>query len=202
MAKIILEVDCVNQIDQNQSGGRLIVEEERVILVNEQDEVIGFGDKIETHLNGDLHRAFSVFIFNSRGELLLQKRSATKYHSKSLWSNACCGHPRPGESIGASAHRRLKEEMGFSCELKEIFSFTYRVKLDNNFFENEYDHVFVGSFDGEPVPNPHEVDDWKWIDLMTLKKDLEENLPDYTYWLSVSLDKLIVRLGAQSATSV
>lgn len=170
--------------------------EERVILVNEQDEIIGFGEKIATHLNGDLHRAFSVFIFNSSGELLLQRRAATKYHSKNLWSNACCGHPRPGESIGESAHRRLKEEMGFNCELREVFSFTYRVKLDKNFFENEYDHVFLGSFDGEPVPNPNEVDDWKWIDLKILKKDIDENPTNYTYWLSVSIDKLHAETGS------
>jgi isopentenyl-diphosphate delta-isomerase len=163
--------------------------EENVVLVNLDDEIVGVGEKIETHLRGELHRAFSIFIFNSSGELLLQKRSATKYHSRNLWSNTCCGHPRPEESLEEAAHRRLKEEMGFDCELQETFSFIYKVELDNNFSEYEYDHVFTGRHDGKPVPNPEEVYDWKWVDLTTLQKDLNENPDLYTYWLSISLNK-------------
>lgn len=162
---------------------------EEVVLVNLDDEIVGVGEKIETHLRGDLHRAFSIFVFNSSGELLLQRRSATKYHSRNLWSNTCCGHPRPKEALQAAAHRRLQEEMGFDCELKESFSFIYRVELDNNLSEYEYDHVFVGRYDGKPIPNPDEVHDWKWLDLITLQKDLNEHPDAYTYWLSISLTK-------------
>jgi isopentenyl-diphosphate delta-isomerase len=161
--------------------------QETVVLVNANDEMVGVGEKIETHLRGDLHRAFSIFIFNANGELLLQRRAATKYHSNSLWSNTCCGHPRPQESLAEAAHRRLKEEMGFDCELKEAFTFVYAVKFDNDFSEHEYDHVLVGRYDGKPIPNPEEVDDWKWLDPALLKKDLEENAGNYTYWLPISI---------------
>lgn len=163
--------------------------QERVVLVNSDDEIVGVGEKIETHLRGDLHRAFSIFIFNSKGELLLQRRAATKYHSQSLWSNTCCGHPRPEEFLEEAAHRRLKEEMGFDCELKETFSFVYAVKFDNDFSEHEYDHVFVGRYDGNPVPDPAEVEDWQWVDPVVLKKDLAQNSANYTYWLSILVNE-------------
>lgn len=166
-----------------------------VILVDEKDNVIGTEEKMKTHQEGKLHRAFSIFVFNSKGELLLQKRAKSKYHSGGLWTNTCCSHPRPEEHIEKAVHRRLKEEMGFDCELKEIFSFTYKAKLDNNLFEHEYDHVFIGNFDGEPNPNPEEVDDWKWVDLEELKKDIRENPDSYTYWLKISIDKIISHLG-------
>lgn len=165
--------------------------EETVIIVNEADEVLGSEEKIRTHEIGALHRAFSIFVFNSRGQLLLQKRASTKYHSRSLWSNTCCGHPRPNESIEQAAHRRLKEEMGFDCPLKKIFSFIYRAELDTNLIEYEYDHVFVGVFDHHATPNKNEVDDWRWIDILTLEKDIEENSNQYTCWLKLSLKKTI-----------
>jgi farnesyl-diphosphate farnesyltransferase len=164
---------------------------ERVILVNEDDEVVGFEGKMEAHLLGALHRAFSIFIFNSAGDLLLQKRSSTKYHSQGLWSNTCCGHPRFGESTAQASRRRLSEEMGFDCELREMFEFVYRAELDDGLTEHEYDHVLVGNFDGTPNPSSNEVDDWKWIDLPTLKRDLQENPEEHTYWFRIALEMLI-----------
>ena len=168
-----------------------------VILVDENDEEVGTEEKIKTHREGKLHRAFSIFVFNPKGELLLQRRAKIKYHSGGLWTNTCCSHPSPGETLEEAVHRRLKEEMGFDCELEEIFSFTYQVKFDNDLFENEYDHVFIGKFDGEPTPNPEEVDEWKWIDLEELKKDIQENPDSYTYWLKQSIDKVISYLKSQ-----
>jgi isopentenyl-diphosphate delta-isomerase len=164
---------------------------ERVILVDKNDKEIGTEEKIKVHKEGKLHRAFSIFVFNSKGELLLQKRAKSKYHSSGLWTNSCCSHPKLGEHIEKTVHRRLKEEMGFDCELKEIFSFNYKVKFDNNLFENECDHVFMGIFDGKPNPNSEEVDDWKWIDVEELREDIQENPDNYTYWLKVSIDKII-----------
>jgi len=165
-----------------------------VTLVDENDNEVGTGNKIKTHQEGKLHRAFSIFVFNSKGQLLIQKRAKSKYHSGSLWSNTCCSHPKPRESLKKAVHRRLKEEMGFDCELEEIFSFIYKTKLDNNLFEHEYDHVFIGNFDNEPTPNPKEVDEWKWVDLEVLKKDILENPENYSYWLKLSIDKVISHL--------
>jgi isopentenyl-diphosphate delta-isomerase len=163
---------------------------EELILVNEDDQVIGIGEKLQTHLIGALHRAFSIFIFNSAGQLLLQKRSSTKYHSQGLWSNTCCGHPRMGESIVEASRRRLVEEMGFECELRKVFEFIYRSELDNGLCEHEYDHVVVGKFDGVPKPNRAEVDEWKWLDPMAIKLDIEAHPEDYTYWFRISFDDL------------
>ena len=163
---------------------------EFILTVDENDKVIGKEEKIKTHQLGKLHRAFSIFVFNSKGELLLQRRAKTKYHSGGLWTNTCCSHQRFDETLEKAIHRRLKEEMGFDCELKEIFSFIYKVKFDNGLFEHEYDHVFIGKFDGKPNPNPEEVDEWKWVDLEELKGDIRENPDNYTYWLKVSIDKI------------
>jgi isopentenyl-diphosphate delta-isomerase len=167
---------------------------EYILTVDENDNVTGKEEKIKTHREGRLHRAFSIFVFNSKGELLLQKRAKSKYHSSGLWTNTCCSHQRAGENLEEAVHRRLKEEMGFDCELKEAFTFTYRVKFDNGLSENEYDHVFFGKFDGKPEPNPKEVDDWKWVSLEELRKDIQKNPDDYTYWLKVSIDKVISNL--------
>lgn len=164
---------------------------EYILLVDENDNVIGKEEKIKTHQEGKLHRAFSIFVFNSEGELLLQKRAKSKYHSGGLWSNTCCSHQRVGEILEKAAHRRLKEEMGFDCELKKIFSFTYKVKLNNDLFEHEHDHVFIGNFDGKPNPNSEEVDEWKWVDLKELKRDIQKNPDNYTYWLKMSINKVI-----------
>lgn len=162
--------------------------EERLILVNHRDEVVGFGEKMRTHLDGALHRAFSVFVFNSRGELLIQRRAEAKYHSGGLWSNTCCGHPRPGESTEAAARRRLGEEMGLDCRLVKSFDFTYRVKFDNGLYENELDHVFVGAFDGSPLPDPREVCGWRWVDLPSLRKQMREDPDAYTHWFGLCLE--------------
>jgi isopentenyl-diphosphate delta-isomerase len=163
---------------------------EEVILVNENDEAIGVEEKLQAHLIGSLHRAFSIFIFNSAGYLLLQQRASTKYHSQGLWSNTCCGHPRPGESTERASRRRLFEEMGFDCDVREVFGFIYHTELDNGLFEHEYDHVLVGKFDGMPDPSHAEVDDWKWVSLTTLKLDMQRNPDDFTYWFKVSLGLL------------
>lgn len=174
---------------------------EQVILVNDTDEIIGVEEKIKAHLTGALHRAFSIFVFNSTGQLLLQKRTSTKYHSKGLWSNTCCGHPRPSESIEDASRRRLLEEMGFDCELSQRFNFIYRADLDNDLVEHEYDHVLVGNFDGTPLPSREEVDDWRWVDITPLKQDMKENPENYTYWFRISLDVLMAQLNESNMDS-
>ena len=165
--------------------------QEYVILVDRMGREIGTEEKLKAHREGKLHRAFSIFIFNTPGELLLQKRSETKYHSGGLWTNTCCSHPRLGESHYCAARRRLNEEMGFDCELMELFSFIYHANLENNLFEHELDLVFVGRYDGQPVPNPDEVDDWKWVDIEALKQDVGENPERYTYWFKLVLDRVL-----------
>ncbi len=137
--------------------------EELVVLVDENDKPVGTEEKLKAHQDGKLHRAFSVFIFNSQKQLLLQRRALSKYHSAGLWTNTCCSHPRPEESVLASAHRRLQEEMGFDCELKEIFNFKYKADFDNGLVEHEFDHVIIGYHDQNPISNPNEVDSYKWI---------------------------------------
>ena len=160
-----------------------------VVLVDEKDNQVGTGEKLKVHREGKLHRAFSILIFNSKGEILLQKRAKSKYHSGGLWSNACCSHPCPGELLEEAIHRRLKEEMGIDCELKKLFSFIYKVKLAD-LFENEYDHVFLGRFDGVPSPAKDEADGWQWIDLEKLKQDVKKNPQNYTYWFKLILLRL------------
>jgi len=165
--------------------------EERVVLVDENDREVGNEEKMKAHLDGGkLHRAFSIFVFNSKGETLIQKRANGKYHCPGLWSNTCCGHPRPGEELTSAAHRRLKEEMGFDCDFKEISSFIYKTGFDNGLTEWEFDHFFVGEYDGEVKANPNEAGEWKWIEMEELKKDIKENPQDYTYWFKMALDKL------------
>jgi isopentenyl-diphosphate delta-isomerase len=134
-----------------------------VILVDSNDAPIGTMEKLEAHQKGALHRAFSVFAFNGRGELLLQRRAPHKYHSAGLWTNTCCSHPAPGEDTEAAAHRRLQEEMGFDCPITHIGSLTYRTEFANGLIEHEFDHIFIGRFDGQPVLNPEEADASRWI---------------------------------------
>ena len=168
---------------------------EKVILVDEKDNEIGTEEKIKAHQNGGkLHRAFSIFIFNSQGQMLIHKRAKTKYHSPGLWTNACCSHPKPGESLKEAVHRRLKEEMGFDCELEEAFSFIYKADVGNGLTEWEFDHVFIGRFDGEPEPNPEEVDDWKWMNIDELKKDIEQNPEKYTPWFRIAFERVVNHL--------
>lgn len=176
---------------------------EKVILVNEQDEAIGIEEKMRAHLLGALHRAFSIFVVNASGQLLMQKRALTKYHSRGLWSNTCCGHPRPDEDIEKAARRRLCEEMGFDSQLTELFAFTYGAKLEDGLIENEYDHVLVGCFEGVPEPDPAEIAEWKWVDLATLSVDLKEYPESYTYWLRISFERFlrsVARMQPKTAT--
>lgn len=176
-------------LGRKESAANKSTAEEEVVLVNENDEAIGVEEKITAHLTGALHRAFSVFVFNSSRELLLQRRTSTKYHSRGLWSNTCCGHPRPGETIEQAARRRLGEEMGFASLLTRLFDFVYRAELEDGLIEHEYDHVLIGHFDGVPRPNCNEVAEWRWIDLATLRMDIAEHPQDYTYWFRKSLDE-------------
>ena len=165
--------------------------EEKVILVDENDNEIGTEEKLKAHKGkGKLHRSFSILIFNGEGEVLIQRRAENKYHSAGLWSNTCCSHPRPGEDLMEAAHRRLKEEMGLDCELKELFNFVYKIEFDNGLSEWELDHFLIGDFYGEADPNPEEVGEWKWIDMDELRKDIEENPHHYTYWFKAILRKI------------
>ena len=164
--------------------------QERVILVDENDNQTGTEEKIAAHEKALLHRAFSIFVFNNKGELLLQKRAGTKYHCGGLWTNTVCSHPREGESLNHAAHRRLGEEMGFDCEVLEIFEFVYKKKFDNGLSEHEYDHVFIGKFDGQPIPNPVEVEDIKWMSINEIKEDIEKNPENYTYWFKIAIKKI------------
>jgi isopentenyl-diphosphate Delta-isomerase len=164
--------------------------EDQVILVDRHDNPIGTAGKLAAHQSGRLHRALSVFVFDPSGRLLLQRRAATKYHSGGLWSNTCCSHSRPGERTAAAAQRRLREEMGMECELTEEFSFVYRAELGNGLIEHEYDHVFFGFHGGEPVLDPNEADDARWVDLHDLAEEVRRRPEAYTFWLAVCLDKV------------
>lgn len=163
---------------------------EEIILVDTSDRQVGTGEKMDVHRQGRLHRAFSIYIFNSKGQLMLQKRHSAKYHSGGLWTNTCCSHPRNGEPLHDAAHRRLKDEMGFDCELREAFSFIYKVPLDKGLTEHEYLHVFIGQYDGEPAINPEEAEGWKWMDFSELQKDIKKNPQHYTKWFQLTIDKL------------
>lgn len=163
--------------------------EEQVILVDADDREVGVGEKMATHRAGALHRAFSVIIFNRAGEMLLQQRAVTKYHSGGLWSNTCCGHPRPGEATAAAARRRLGEELGLDCPLEEAFAFRYRTPLADGLSENEYDHVLIGHCDGlTPQPAPEEVGAWRWMSMAALRADIAARPEQYTYWFKVLLE--------------
>jgi isopentenyl-diphosphate delta-isomerase len=165
--------------------------EDQVILVNEQNRELGVGGKAGVHREGALHRAFSIFIFDSQGRMLIHQRALDKYHSGGLWTNACCSHPRPGEAVEEAAHRRLQEEMGFDCELEEVFQFVYQVQLGEDLFEHEYDHVFVGTCEIEPEPDPEEVADWKWVEVEELWQDVQEHPGRYTYWFKIALERML-----------
>jgi len=163
---------------------------EYVILVNKKDLPLGTMEKIEAHERGELHRAFSVFVFNPQGQLMLQKRADDKYHSPGLWTNTVCSHPRTGEKTIEAAHRRLMEEMGFDCELEEAFSFIYKAHVGDGLIEHEYDHVFIGTTDKTPKPNPEEVSDWKYVWMGELYTDIENNPQNYTEWFKIAIKEL------------
>ena len=162
---------------------------EKVILVNEKDEQIGLMEKIEAHEKALLHRAFSVFVFNEKNEMMIQQRALSKYHSPGLWTNTCCSHQREGETNIQAGKRRLQEEMGFSTDLKDTISFIYKAPFDNGLTEHEFDHILVGKFEGEPDLNPDEVADWKWITLEDVEKDMKVHPEIYTEWFKIIFDK-------------
>ena len=161
---------------------------EKVILVDENDNQVGVMPKLEAHQKGLLHRAFSVFIFNSKYELLLQKRASSKYHSGGLWTNTCCSHPREGEDILDAAKRRLFEEMGIETSLRKVYDFIYKAELDNDLTEHEFDHVLYGIYNEDPIINKDEADDFKWIDMDSLNEDIKTNGDNYTIWFKIAFE--------------
>lgn len=169
---------------------------ETVVLVDTDDREVGVAEKLDAHRRGLLHRAFSVFILNDRGELLLQRRAAGKYHSGGLWSNTCCSHPRPGEGVVDAARRRLREEMGIAAAVVPAFTFVYRADLDPDLVEHELDHVLVGRYEGDPDPDPSEVEGWWWVGLAEVEDDLARRPEVYTVWFKLALPQLIEALPA------
>ncbi|HSQ46562.1 MAG TPA: isopentenyl-diphosphate Delta-isomerase [Lutibacter sp.] len=165
------------------------MQEEQVILVNEQDEKIGLMPKMEAHEKAVLHRAFSVFVFNDKNELLLQQRAAHKYHSPLLWTNTCCSHQRDGEGNIEAGKRRLEEEMGFVCELKEVTWFIYKAPFDNGLTEHELDHILIGYYNDNPILNREEVESYQWMTIEAVKRDMEKHPEIYTEWFKIIFDK-------------
>jgi isopentenyl-diphosphate delta-isomerase len=166
------------------------MEQEQVVLVDEGDREVGVEEKLAAHRAGRLHRAFSVFVGDRSGRLLLQRRALAKYHSPGLWSNTCCGHPRPGEPLLAAAHRRLREEMGFDCALSEAGLYRYRARLDGGLTENEVDHLVAGTFEGLPAPDPLEVSEWRLVEPAALRAELARHPERFSAWLQGCLDRL------------
>lgn len=160
---------------------------ERVVLVDGNDAEIGTMEKQAAHIQGSLHRALSVFVINGEGQMLLQRRAAAKYHSPGLWTNTCCSHPRPGEDVDAAARRRLREEMGFDCEMEPAFSFVYRADVGQGLTEHEFDHVFLGRWDGEPNPEPGEVDGWRWASPEAIEAEVRADPEAFTPWFRIVL---------------
>lgn len=159
--------------------------EERVVLVDENDAEVGTLEKQRAHLEGRLHRALSVFVLNSRGEMLLQRRAPGKYHSGGLWTNTCCSHPRPGEAVDEAARRRLREEMGIDTDLTLVFEFVYRADVGPGLVEHEYDHVFIGRYDGQPRPSADEVDGWRWVPVHEVARQVRDDPDAFTPWFRV-----------------
>jgi isopentenyl-diphosphate Delta-isomerase len=151
-------------------------------IVNSQDEIIGHGEKLEVHRLGQLHRAFSILVFNKKRQMLIHQRALHKYHSGGLWTNTCCGHPNEGEEMQAAVNRRLVEEMGFGCELEYAFKFQYKADFDNGLTESEIDHVYVGEYEGDFTVNPDEVADYKWVDMEDVLYDISIRPEKYTVW--------------------
>ena len=166
------------------------MEEQQVILVDNNDGILGVMGKMEAHQKGVLHRAFSIFIFNNKGEMLLQQRAADKYHSGGLWTNACCSHPRPGEETIAAAARRLKEELGFETPIVKVFDFVYRVELDNELTEHEFDHVFAGEYNGLVRFNTEEVKDICYRTFDEIRQSLESSPEKYTEWFRIAFPRI------------
>ncbi len=170
------------------------MKEEQVILVDQNDTKIGLMPKLEAHKKGVLHRAFSVFIFNDKNEIMLQQRALGKYHSPGLWTNTCCSHQRDGETTLEAATRRLQEEMGFTTPLTESISFIYKAPFENGLIEHELDHIVIGHFNKAPNPNPSEVANWKWMKLTEIVEDITINPQDYTVWFKIIFNKFYKHL--------
>jgi isopentenyl-diphosphate delta-isomerase len=166
---------------------------DHVILVDEHDRSLGTEEKMSAHRAGRLHRAFSIFVFHPDGRVMLQQRALSKYHSGGLWTNTCCSHPRPEESTDDAAHRRLGEEMGFDCVLRHVFAFVYRAELDHGLTEHEYDHVYVGTFNGEPRLNVNEAAAWRWITTFDLDREMTEHPETFTVWSRIAWKELRAR---------
>jgi isopentenyl-diphosphate delta-isomerase len=164
--------------------------EQQVILVNEKDEQLGIAGKMQAHKTGLLHRAFSIFVFNTKGEMLLQQRAMDKYHSGGLWTNACCSHPGPGEDTRSAALRRLKEEMGFETSLEKVFDFVYRVEFENGLTEHEFDHVFTGEYDGKVECSNEEVMDFCYKSMEDISKSLQAHPHLYTTWFRLAFPRI------------
>lgn len=164
---------------------------EQVVLVNERDEEQGLMEKMEAHKKALLHRAFSVFVFNSKGELLLQQRALNKYHSGGLWTNTCCSHPRPNETVAAAAARRLKEEMGFETKLEKVFDFVYQASFENGLTEHEFDHVFIGYYNGKIEPDPKEVHDYAYRSMESIRESLQSKEGLFTAWFEIVFPKMM-----------
>lgn len=162
----------------------------RLILVDENDVPLGTAEKMEAHEKALLHRAFSVFIFNSKGKMLLQQRAISKYHSGGLWTNACCSHPYFEQDTLTAAEKRLQEEMGFTTPLTQAFAFVYKANFENGLTEHEYDHVFIGKYDGEILPDKDEVEDYCFMSMEELKTAIEQYPQKYTAWFKIALPKL------------
>jgi len=171
--------------------------EERVILVDAKNRKLGTMEKLQAHREGILHRAFSIFIFNKKGEMLVHKRAQGKYHCGGLWTNACCSHPRPDETMEEGLSRKLKQEMGFDTELAKAFDFTYRAELENGLIEYEFDEVFIGHYDATIQPNPQEVEEWKYADMDILRKEIRKNPELFTPWFRMLFDP-VIRFYARS----
>ena len=163
---------------------------EHLILVNERDEQVGICEKMQAHRDNLLHRAFSVFLFNKKGEMLLQQRASGKYHSGGLWTNTCCSHPRPGEDTLPAAQRRLQEEMGMTCALHEVFQFTYQARLEDDLYEHELDHVFLGRTDETPQPDSQEVQAWRYITKSQLRSELLIHPEKFTVWFRQCINQV------------
>ncbi|MBQ8957687.1 MAG: isopentenyl-diphosphate Delta-isomerase [Bacteroidales bacterium] len=163
---------------------------EFVVLVDENDRQIGLMEKQAAHITPHLHRAFSIFLFNSKGELLMQQRALSKYHSHGLWTNTCCSHPRDGETLAEATSRRLMEEMGMTCEMHEVYTFIYKAPVGQGLIEHEFDHVWIGQSDEEPQINREEVESWKYVSLNALKDDIRLHPELYTEWFKITFEEM------------
>lgn len=168
-----------------------------VVLVDANDNPMGVMEKMEAHVQGALHRAFSIFLFNGKGELLLQRRALDKYHSAGLWSNTCCSHPLPDEPLLVAAERRLMEEMGLTCVMAKAFDFIYKASIGNSIIEHEFDHVFFGTTEELPSVNEVEVSDWKWMSLFDVYIDVQLHPEMYTEWFKIALPQVMHQFKIQ-----